>query len=124
MYIHIGKKDIISDKKLIGVFNYATIEKSEINSVYLDECKEDTKTIIIDSDDEVIVSNIGSSTIVKRIKDTKERGKKLSTLEMTLDEIEDNEKEILEIENALKTKKKKLKIFLEKQCPLCGRAEK
>lgn len=70
MYIHIGKKDIISDKKIIGVFNYATIEKSEINSVYLDECKEDTKTIIIDSDDEVIVSNIGSSTIVKRIKDT------------------------------------------------------
>jgi hypothetical protein len=70
MYIHIGNRDIISDKKLIGVFNYSTIEKSEINGIYLDECKDDTKTIIIDRDDEVIVSNIGSATIIKRITDT------------------------------------------------------
>ncbi len=66
MYIHIGDKNIVSDKKIIGIFNLETLEMSERNEDYLDEAKEDTKCIIIDEDDEVITSKISSATIIKR----------------------------------------------------------
>ncbi|MBN1501389.1 MAG: DUF370 domain-containing protein [Spirochaetes bacterium] len=66
MHIHIGNKNIVSDKKIIGIFNIETLEKSDLNEDYLDESKEDTKCIIIDEDDEVIISKISSYTIIKR----------------------------------------------------------
>ena len=66
MFLHIGDKDIISDKNIVGVFNVKTLEKSEKNTDYLDEIKEDTRSIIIDTHDEVIVSKISSFTLIER----------------------------------------------------------
>lgn len=66
MFIHIGNKEIVSDKKIIGIFNIDTLELSSLNENYLDETKDSTRTVIIDEDDEVIVSEINSQTIIKR----------------------------------------------------------
>ncbi len=68
MFIHIGNKKVISDKKIIGIFNVETIEMSKNNEVYKDEISENVKAIIIDDDDEVINSQISSYTLMKREK--------------------------------------------------------
>lgn len=67
MFIHIGNKEIVSDDKVIGIFNVDTMELSDLNEEYLDEVKKDTKSVIIDDDDEVIVSKVSSYTLIKRI---------------------------------------------------------
>ncbi len=66
MFIHIGKKRIISDKVVVGIFNSKTLDMSLINEEYTDEIKEDTKSIIVDIYDEVMISNVSSYTLIKR----------------------------------------------------------
>lgn len=66
MFIHIGNREIVSDEKIIGIFNADTLEMSERNEEYLDEMKSNSKTVIIDDDDEVILSIVSSYTIIKR----------------------------------------------------------
>lgn len=51
----------------MGIFNSETLRKSELNNAYLDEEKKDTKSIIIDIHDEVIVSKISSVTLLSRL---------------------------------------------------------
>jgi len=66
LFIHIGKKRIISDKVVVGIFNSKTLDMSLINEEYTDEIKEDTKSIIVDIYDEVMISNVSSYTLIKR----------------------------------------------------------
>lgn len=66
MFFHIGKREIVSIEDIIGFFNGETIELSDLNEVYQDEMKDNTKTVIIDKDDEVIVSEISSTTLIQR----------------------------------------------------------
>lgn len=66
MHIHIGNKRIISDNLVVGIFNSETLDMSPLNENYTDEIKDDTKSIIVDIYDEVILSNISSYTIIKR----------------------------------------------------------
>ncbi|MGL4331797.1 MAG: extracellular matrix regulator RemB [Bacteroidales bacterium] len=69
MFIHIGERNIVSDKAIIGIFNVKTLEKSPINDKYLKKCdfsQRDIKTIVIDNNNEVILSKVSSFTVIKR----------------------------------------------------------
>jgi len=67
MFLHIGNREIVSLKNIVGIFNADTLIKSEINGDYLDEIKNDTKSIIIDKHDEVTVSKLSSYTLIGRL---------------------------------------------------------
>jgi len=66
MFIHIGKREIISDSVLVGIFNRETMEKSEQNIHYLRNLTKDVKSIIINKNNSFIGSIISSFTIIKR----------------------------------------------------------
>lgn len=69
MFIHIGNRKIVSDKSIIGIFSVKTLKKSELNIKYLNKCdlsQRDIKTIVIDNNNEVILSKVSSFTIIKR----------------------------------------------------------
>ena len=66
MYIHIGKRVIISDVNFLGVFNTQTNKLSENNSKYFEYIESDDKSIIIDKFDNIITSKISSYTIISR----------------------------------------------------------
>lgn len=67
MFLHIGNREIVSLKNIVGIFNADTLIKSEINGDYLDEIKNGTKSIIIDKHDEVTVSKLSSYTLIGRL---------------------------------------------------------
>ena len=66
MIFHIGKRNVISIDSVIGVFNSETIENSLLNEYYKEEVNEKTKSLIIDIDDEIIISEISSFTLIER----------------------------------------------------------
>ncbi len=66
MIFHIGKRKVISLDSVIGVFSSETIENSLFNEYYKEEVDEKTKSLIIDKDDEIIVSEISSNTLIER----------------------------------------------------------
>jgi len=66
MFIHIGKREIVSDSVLVGIFNRETMERSEQNIHYLGNLSKDVKSIVIDKNNSVIGSIISSYTIIKR----------------------------------------------------------
>jgi len=67
MFLHIGNREIVSLKNIVGIFNADTLIKSEINGDYLDEIKNGTKSIIIDKHDEVTVSKLSAYTLIGRL---------------------------------------------------------
>jgi hypothetical protein len=69
VFIHIGEKKTISDKKIVGIFNYNTISNSELNVIYrhsVDDSQCDIKTIVIDRENITICSKVSPFTIIKR----------------------------------------------------------
>ncbi len=66
MFIHIGNRKIVSDKRIIGVFNAETLRLSMDNSTYLKDFTSDDKTIIITRDNRMLTSEISPFTVVKR----------------------------------------------------------
>ena len=69
MFIHIGNREIVSDKTTIGIFSFKTMKKSLINKRYLenvDNLQGDIKTIVIDNRDNVLWSKVSPFTIIKR----------------------------------------------------------
>jgi hypothetical protein len=67
MYIHIGNKRIVSDMKIIGIFNANTLNMSKTNSFFLAGCGPDDKTVIISDKNELYFGNVSSFTVIKRI---------------------------------------------------------
>jgi len=70
VFIHIGEKKVISDKKIIGIFNIDTIINSELNKIYkksFDKIQCDIKTIVIDRDNMTLCSKVSPFTVIKRI---------------------------------------------------------
>ncbi len=66
MYIHIGRRRIISDKKIVGIFNYKTLILSDLNSKFLGNISADVKGIVIDENNFVSYSDISTFTLIKR----------------------------------------------------------
>jgi hypothetical protein len=69
MFIHIGEKKIVSDLSIIGIFNYDSFIKSQINNKYLDKIENeqcDIRTIVIDTNNHVFFSKVSPYTVIKR----------------------------------------------------------
>ena len=66
MYIHAGSRIIVSDEKIVGIFNTETILMSDENKRYFDKIKPEDKTIIIDRSDESITTGVSPFTVMKR----------------------------------------------------------
>ena len=66
MYIHIGNNIIVSDKKLIGIFNRETLIMSNDNGWITKLVDGTDKTIAIDSKNIILSSNVSPFTVIKR----------------------------------------------------------
>ncbi len=66
MYIHIGNNRIISEKKIIGIFNTQTIIFSERNEWITSQISGDCKSVIIDENNHIKLSIVSPYTIMKR----------------------------------------------------------
>jgi hypothetical protein len=76
MYIHIGERKIVSDRKTVGIFSMKTICNSDLNDQILkviENQKCDIKTIVIDTDSKITTSKVSPFTVIKRVSiDSKE----------------------------------------------------
>lgn len=66
MFIHIGDNIIVSDKKLVGIFNIETIEMSNDNEWIIQQVNGCGKTIAIDRNNTIISSCVSPFTVIKR----------------------------------------------------------
>jgi hypothetical protein len=66
MYIHAGNRRIISDKKIVGIFNVETLRLSKDNKTFLSEISPEDKTVLIDRENKFFSSKVRSYTIIKR----------------------------------------------------------
>lgn len=66
MFIHIGEKQIISDKTCVGIFNYDTLNQSAINNWIISDLNNKIKTVVIDKRNHIAHSKVSSYTVIKR----------------------------------------------------------
>ena len=66
MFIHIGNRKIVSDKDIIGIFNVETLRLSDGNLNYLSSISSNDKTVVIDRENKIILSEVSPFTVIKR----------------------------------------------------------
>ena len=66
MFIHIGNNIIISDKKLMGIFNRETLILSNDNEWITKQVDSADKTIAIDRWNNILSSYVSPFTVIKR----------------------------------------------------------
>jgi hypothetical protein len=66
MYIHIGDREVISDKRCIGIFNVATLALSDDNHWLTTSLQDDVKTLALLDDGKVVSSKVSPFTVIKR----------------------------------------------------------
>ncbi len=66
MHIHAGDRIIVSDKKIIGIFNAETILMSELNKKFFDKIKPGDKTVVIDRTNNALSTGVSPFTVIKR----------------------------------------------------------
>jgi hypothetical protein len=66
MHIHAGNRIIVSDKKIIGIFNAETILMSELNNKFFNKIKPGDKTVVIDRNNNTIATGVSPFTVIKR----------------------------------------------------------
>jgi hypothetical protein len=66
MHIHAGDRIIVSDKKIIGIFNAETILMSGLNKKFFDKIKPGDKTVVIDRTNNALSTSVSPFTVIKR----------------------------------------------------------
>lgn len=66
MYIHIGNKKIVSDRKIIGIFNTESLLMSSENARYHGLIEPEHKSVIIDRNNNAVFSIVSPFTLIKR----------------------------------------------------------
>jgi len=66
MFIHIGDNIIVSDKKLVGIFNRESLEMSIDNDWIIQQVNTRGKTIALDRKNTIISSSVSPLTVIKR----------------------------------------------------------
>lgn len=66
MFIHLGDNKLVSDEKIIGIFNVDTLKLSEDNIFYLKQCKDNEKTAAVSADNSCVFSKVSPFTVTKR----------------------------------------------------------
>ena len=66
MFIHIGGRVLVSDRKIVGIFNTETLRKSQVNSTHLMGAGEDDRTVVISVKNERLFGIVSPFTVIKR----------------------------------------------------------
>ncbi|HOW81245.1 MAG TPA: hypothetical protein PK573_01685 [Spirochaetota bacterium] len=66
MYIHIGDREVISDKKCLGIFNASSLKMSPENSWITGSLGPLVKTVALLEDNTVLGSRVSPFTVIKR----------------------------------------------------------
>lgn len=66
MFIHIGNRRVISDKRIVGIFNVETLLSSDENNLHCRELKSSDRTAVVDIDNRVLTSGVSPFTVIKR----------------------------------------------------------
>jgi type II secretory pathway component HofQ len=66
VFIHIGNNIIISDKKLMGIFNRQTLILSKDNEWIIKQADSTDKTIAIDRNNNILSTWVSPFTVIKR----------------------------------------------------------
>jgi hypothetical protein len=66
VFIHIGNNIIISDKKLMGIFNRETLILSNYNEWIIKQVDSADKTIAIDRNNNILSTWVSPFTVIKR----------------------------------------------------------
>lgn len=66
MFIHIGGRALVSDRKIVGIFNIETLRKSHENSYHLTGAAYDDRTVVISVKNERLFSIVSPFTVIKR----------------------------------------------------------
>jgi hypothetical protein len=66
MFIHIGDNIVVSDKKLVGIFNRDTLALSQDNEWIMKQVGENGKTIAVDRRNTIMSSSVSPFTVIKR----------------------------------------------------------
>ena len=66
MYIHIGDREVISDKKCLGIFNASSLRMSPVNEWITGSVGPTMKTIALLDDNTVMSSRVSPFTVIKR----------------------------------------------------------
>ncbi len=72
MYIHIGGRVLVSDRKIIGIFNAETLRRSPENAHHLAGIRDGDKTVVIDGKNEKLGGIVSPFTVIKRRIDEKD----------------------------------------------------
>ncbi|HNR88242.1 MAG TPA: DUF370 domain-containing protein [Spirochaetota bacterium] len=66
MYIHIGNKRIVSDRRIIGIFNVETMRRSPENAHIVDGTAPEHKAVIVNRNNTTVFSIVSPFTLIKR----------------------------------------------------------
>jgi hypothetical protein len=66
MFIHIGNNKIVSDRKIIGIFNRDALLLSNDNVWITSQVDPNDKTIALDEKGNITSSNVSPFTVIKR----------------------------------------------------------
>lgn len=77
MYLHLGEDTVITDEKIVGIFDMDTSTVNKATRDYLSKAEKDKKIIYVNydlpnsfivTDDNIYISPINTSTLNKRAK--------------------------------------------------------
>lgn len=80
MYLHLGEDTVITDEKIIGIFDMDTSTVNKATRDYLSKAEKDKKVIYVNydlpksfivTDDKIYISPINTSTLNKRAKNNR-----------------------------------------------------
>lgn len=66
MFIHIGEKNVVSDRSIVGIFNADTLRISNTNAYYINQLDLKDKTVVVDIKNTVRKSIVSPFTVIKR----------------------------------------------------------
>lgn len=74
MFIHIGEREVISDKECVGIFNVETLLLSDENKAFIEGLDKKGKTVAVLADGSLVVSKVSPFTVITRtsIKENKD----------------------------------------------------
>lgn len=66
MFIHIGNRHIVSEKKTIGIFNSETLKMSDENKWIINRINVSDRSVAIDENNNITSSKVSPFTVIKR----------------------------------------------------------
>ena len=68
MFIHIGDREIVSDRQCVGIFNTGTLRMSQENRMLCNKIAKEAKTAAVMINGNVVSSRVSPFTVITRMK--------------------------------------------------------